>query len=450
MTFDVAIIGGGAAGLSAARVLSGAGQQVCILEARPRLGGRIFTLHQSDLALPIELGAEFIHGATPTTFRIVDAAALPACELPDNHWWSSDGSWQSLGRYWEKIEAVRRMIPAGGRDRSFAEFLESRRRLDSRLRQLAFGFAEGYHAAHADRLSARALRSSDEEQDEDAGGNRQFRLVSGQDAIVEWLRAGLDPSRVTLRLGSVATLVEWSPGRVVVHWRAARSRSIERIRASKLVVTLPIGVWRAAEGAEGSVRFDPPLREKEKALAQLESGHVVKIAFRFREAFWDDSAFLSQRRGPRARPLPPLNFLHSSDPLMPTWWTTAPLRSPILIGWAGGPAADALLAEGIDAAVDRGLDALSRAFGLPRRKVEGMLEGAFTHDWQSDPFSRGAYSYPAVGGANAHRLLSRPLRQTLFFAGEATSGDQTGTVAGAIESGERAAREILRKELRNM
>ena len=68
MRYDAVIIGAGAAGLAAARELSGAGKRVCILEARPRTGGRIHTLHVPDLPLPIELGAEFIHGEAHETF----------------------------------------------------------------------------------------------------------------------------------------------------------------------------------------------------------------------------------------------------------------------------------------------------------------------------------------------------------------------------------------------
>ena len=65
------------------------------------------------------------------------------------------------------------------------------------------------------------------------------------------------------------------------------------------------------------------------------------------------------------------------------------------------------------------------------------------HDWSADPFSRGAYSYVAVGGGEARATLGAPVEQTLFFAGEATSTDgQGGTVNGAIESGERAAAAI--------
>lgn len=425
--FDVVIIGAGAAGLAAGRALSGAGKRVCMLEARDRIGGRVSTLHLPDLPLPIELGAEFIHGESSSSFSIVDAAALTAMELPDDHWWSRDGDFERIGDFWGLIDGVRAKIGARKRDLSFSDFLRSRRGLPPRTRELARTFVEGYHAADADRMSTLALRMADGEQDdEEGGGNRQFRLARGQDALLDWLRAGLDPERIDLRLGTVVTHIQWTQGNVTIECRTRNTT--ERIRAAAAILTIPIGVWKAPRDQEGLIAFDPPLREKEEALSQIEAGHVVKIAFRFRERFWRD-----------------VNFLHSDDRFMPTWWTSAPARSPILTGWAGGPAADALLAEGPDVMIDRGLDAMSRAWGEPRRRLDSLLTGTFTHDWQRDPFSRCAYSYASVGGSGAADALAKPLRGTLFFAGEATSSDETGTVAGAIESGRRAARELLKR-----
>ena len=73
-----------------------------------------------------------------------------------------------------------------------------------------------------------------------------------------------------------------------------------------------------------------------------------------------------------------------------------------------------------------------------------MLEDAYFHDWQSDPFSRGAYSYGGVGADDAQRTLGSPVDNILFFAGEATdTSGYNGTVHGAILSGHRAAEEIL-------
>jgi len=81
---------------------------------------------------------------------------------------------------------------------------------------------------------------------------------------------------------------------------------------------------------------------------------------------------------------------------------------------------------------------------VPRRELEQKLDAWTSHDWRADPFARGAYSYIGVGGNDAPRALARPVDGTLFFAGEATNGAEIGTVAGALSSGRRAAREVLR------
>ncbi len=415
MRYDTIVIGAGAAGLAAARELSGAGRRVAVLEARDRIGGRIFTLHQPGLALPIELGAEFIHGEVAETFDIVDAAALLTYELPDDHWWIRNGTWELVDNFWAVVNGILSRI-RGGRDRSFAEFLRAQRAAP-RVKEMVLGFVEGFNAAHADRISALAMRTADDEQ-VGPQGFKQFRIAAGYDTLIEWLRAGLDPERASIRLGTAATEVLWQRGDVTV-----RTALGDELRAQSAVITIPIGVWKAPD----ALRFTPALREKERVIAKIEVGHVVKIVFRFRERFWDD-----------------FNFVHASDPHVPTWWSTAPVRAPLLTAWAGGHAADRLLAEGSEAMIERALQSLAATFSIPRRRARSLLDGVHLHDWQADPFSRGAYSYAGVGGSNAHRELAKPIANTLFFAGEATS-DQTGTVAGAIGSGRAAARRILRR-----
>ena len=428
--FDVIVIGAGAAGLAAARDLSGAGKKVCILEGRDRIGGRILTMHPADLPLPIELGAEFIHGEAEDTFAIVDAAALTAYQLPDTRWWSTRGRWHLENDFWEKMDRVRRKIPAKAHDISFAEFLERQRKLAPHLKKMATDFVEGYHAAHADRISAASLRSSDEEQEEP----KQYRIANGYDKLIEFLRSSLNPERTSLRLGSEVTEVSWSRGTVEV--TTARG---ETVRAKAAVITIPIGVWKA----DGGIRFDPPLREKRKAIEKLEVGHVVKIVMRFRERFWAAPDFVKRRATTKKwEEGMPVNFVQGPNRLVPVWWTTAPVRSPLLTAWAGGHAADALLAEG-PKMIDRALDSLAATFVVKRRDIEPLLDSTHMHDWQSDRFSRGAYSYAAVGGQNAHASLAKPIAATLFFAGEATSSDETGTVSGAVATGKRAAEQIF-------
>jgi monoamine oxidase len=89
------------------------------------------------------------------------------------------------------------------------------------------------------------------------------------------------------------------------------------------------------------------------------------------------------------------------------------------------------------------LETLSRLLGLRSQDLESCLDAAYVHDWQTDPFSRGAHSYAKVGADGAQACLSTPVKNTLLFAGEATDTfGHNGTVHGAIASGYRAAEEI--------
>jgi monoamine oxidase len=121
-----------------------------------------------------------------------------------------------------------------------------------------------------------------------------------------------------------------------------------------------------------------------------------------------------------------------------------PVHEPIIIGWAPFQCAERLSGRDRSFVVDRGLKTLSGLLAVSLPNLEEGLEGAYFHDWQCDPYSRGAYSYGMVGADGAQEVLAKPVDGILFFAGEATaSPGSNGTVHGAIASGYRAAREIL-------
>ena len=199
------------------------------------------------------------------------------------------------------------------------------------------------------------------------------------------------------------------------------------LRARTAIVTLPLGVLKAAPSEAGAVRFDPMPAALRAAVQKLEVSHVCKLVLRFREVLWDDR----------------VGFLHDRQGDFPTWWTASPWRVPVLTAWAGGPRADALRDLSETGLVDRALASLGRAVGVPRPELEDLLESWRVHDWRRDPYSRGAYSYVGVGGLPAQRALGRPCQGTLFFAGETANLEEMGTVAGAIASGQRAARQVL-------
>ena len=179
----------------------------------------------------------------------------------------------------------------------------------------------------------------------------------------------------------------------------------------------------------------PPLLEKMAALQHLESGQVVKVHLRFHEPFWIDRLPNGARE---------LGFTISFDSPFPTFWDQHPLHRAILTGWAGGPAAVRLLALNHEEIQAVAIASVAQTFDVSESFVALRCVECLWHRWHDDPFSRGPYSYPAVGGLEAAKVLARPVANTLFFAGEATdSHGHNGTVHGAIISGQRAATEIL-------
>jgi len=139
-----------------------------------------------------------------------------------------------------------------------------------------------------------------------------------------------------------------------------------------------------------------------------------------------------------------LTFIHARGVEVPVWWTSFPVRANLVVGWAGGPAAIALepYAEALEG---RAVASLADAMDLDVRRVARHVMASFAHDWGRDPFARGAYSYPLAGGSDAAKRLARPVRHTLFFAGEATDEEgRSATVHGAIASGYRAAAQVAR------
>ena len=121
-----------------------------------------------------------------------------------------------------------------------------------------------------------------------------------------------------------------------------------------------------------------------------------------------------------------------------------PEKLPIITGWAPFRCAERLSGKDRSFVIDHALQTLSGLLHTDSTQLAQWLEAAYFHDWQNDPFSRGAYSYGPVGADEAQRALASPLHNTLFFAGEATdTTGHNGTVHGAIASGVRAAREVL-------
>ena len=439
--YHTLIVGAGAAGLAAAAELAASRQSVLVLEARDRVGGRIWTRPEPGLPVPVELGAEFIHGEPDVTFELMYRFGVAAIDTHGPHWTCRRGRLSLRGDVFSEVHAAlrrnRRRLRA--RDLSFQEFVErigvAELRRDARA--LALALVEGFDAADPAEVSARSI--VEEWVGGEALDSPQFRPLGGYGALLAPLAASLEHGRAAVQMNSVVRSVRWREGAVEVE--GVQLGESFRAQAKRAIVTLPVGVLQIPAGAPGAVAFDPPLVAKEKALRQLGSGPVLKAVLRFSKAFWEDASDGACRDAA---------FFHAPDAAFPTFWTALPVRVPLLVAWAGGPRAARLAGASRDEVLKVALESVRSVFG-PRHARKARLESAALHDWQKDHFARGAYSYVLARGGGARRALARPLRNTLFFAGEAVDvGGESGTVAGALQSGRAAARAVIRRQENEM
>jgi monoamine oxidase len=314
---------------------------------------------------------------------------------------------------------------------SFADFLNRHcSELTPGERAQATAYVEGFNAADSRLISSRWLLEADRASGQ-GGEAGAFRILSGYDGILNDFLTGIRAGRAELRLSTVVSAIRWQTGRVELDLASRAGIPLPPVHARCAVVTVPLGVLRAAPNSTGAIQFIPDLPKKWAGSSALKMGSVVKLVLRFREPFWEETA------------LGAFGFLHAPEEPFPTWWTTNPVRTTILTGWAGGPAADRLAGLSAEAILDHALNSLGRVLSLEPARLASIGDAWHVADWQIDPFARGAYSYVGVGGQQASRCLADAVEATLFFAGEATHDVLGGTVAGALASGYRAADEVL-------
>lgn len=435
-SYDVVIVGAGAAGLAAAAELGRTGLSVCVLEARERIGGRIHTLHEPQAPVPLELGAEFIHGQAPAVMRWLERANATAMDTVQTRWNLHAGRLRSGDDMFAQLRAGLRKIRKPRQDLPFAEFLNSRaaRVLSRPVRDFARVLVEGFDAADATRVSTLDILA--EWTGQAAADAPTLRPVNGYSVLLAALLGAANQNRVRVLLNTVVRAVRWQRGRVDIE--ALQSGRVIRARASRAIVTLPLGVLQSGPEHAGTVLFDPPLTSKQRSLDGLAMGPVLKVLLQFQSRFWET---LDEGKYRRAA------FFHAPGAAFPTFWTLLPVRAAILTAWSAGPNAERLSLSSEDELIATALASLDSLFGA-RTDVRAQFQGASLHNWQTDPYARGAYSYVLAGGTHARKDLARPLLGTLFFAGEATEMKAAGTVGGALDSGARAARQVLRAAAR--
>ncbi len=431
---DVIVLGAGVAGLTAARLLGEAGLRVLLLEARNRIGGRVWTIHSSE-GVPVELGAEFIHGRPRNIFEAARAAHLELREFTGPQWVQVDGKLQPSDNFFARVQSVMARMDSRPPDHSFAKFLDDYEG-EEEAKLWGLEYVEGFHGAIAERISVHSLVLS-RKAEQAVEGDRSFRLSGGYAELLGAMQAALPAALVQLRLNTTVQAVDWGRHQVRIH--ALSNGEPVEFTAPRAIVTLPLGVLQAPHGALGAVSFEPALEEKQSALLLLCMGQAIRVSLIFRDRWWERIEVGGY--GPGA--LRDMSFVFSHQEWFPTWWTRS-TSAPIFTGWAASRRGERLSGRPDGFIRDKALESLSAIFAVPRPTLEASLQGCYVHDWQSDPYARGSYSYVAVDGENAQSELAASMDDTLFFAGEATNTEgHHGEVHGAIATGERAARQIL-------
>ncbi len=412
------IIGAGMAGLSAAYHLRQAGFEAIVLEARDRIGGRVWT--NRDFAdIPVEFGAELIHGCTAevNTWEWVRKLGLKTL-----HWQKTsdsmirleDGRWLTMGaaraasaeldvtRSWKLGD-----VPEPDDDEDLRTYLKRIGFNETQLRYVQRSFANA-QGDSMEFLNAKVHVNlfvdgdSDEEYED-------YRILDGYDAYYEELAAGLD-----IRLNTAVRAVDWSAGVTVT---TADGRTFAGENA---VITLPVGVLKA-----NRVQFTPDLPTiKQEALAGLKMGPVMKMVYEF-----------------EAHLLHPAIGAIYAQGNPPMWWSPSLGREQGAVVWTAffsGDYAREMLKLGEAGALRQGLNTLRQEVGNPDLEYKQ----ARWVNWPEDEFSLGGYSICLPGHYHACEKLAQAT-PPLYWAGEATAAHHLiATVHGAYASGQRAAHEI--------
>ena len=432
-SYDVIVVGAGAAGLACAATLLKQRLNVLVIEARDRIGGRVQTLFHPGSSLPVELGAEFIHGAPPGLLHLFELFQQPFYDLQNSHHLFENGKLKEFSKFFEKMNTLVGKMGRGlKKDRSVAFMLGQIRNESPQIRDMFRGYIEGFQAADMNLISLCSLM--DGEDDSELNSRALFRPLLGYSSLFSaWAHELLSEDRI--RFSTPVRKIRWKKNRVTVHCESTLSASALEFQTPCLVMAAPFGVLKMPASLSNGISWDPLPPHWHQMLEGLEMGHVQRLTFRFQDRFWENLV--------RDKPLGFVHLKNNQD--FPTWWTSIPVRSKQLVAWQGGPRAQEMSRWSFQQKVDTALQTLSKWSGRKVPDLANWLESCDGHDWSSDPYSMGAYSYVKTDGLPAAHQFMHPIDQTIYFAGEATCfGTMRGTVHGAVESGYRASRQILK------
>ncbi len=441
-SYDVVVLGAGLAGAVSAYQLQHAGCKVALIEARARVGGRVYTTYDWAEAQYAELGPEFIDSNHHRVLGYAARFGIPI-RRRQRFWGISpirgDGrkAWEAWNRFWEVALSKAQLLSSKSRSperflkrlqplatldqlsmRDFAEQLGIWEQVAPHLLRYCRNLeaAEPSEVSMLSVIAQEAFYGADVEQG-------AYRLEGGTQRLVNALVEAFQSAGGTLMLETRAEAIEQTARGVRVH--VDRQGHAQTLRARYAVIALPFPLLNQLE-------FRPPLSvERRDALARLGVGQVVKTLLQFRTRFW--------------RHQPPRNGRSDTSDISAIWEETdiVPGEAGILSLWVGGEPARRWVQLSEAERIERCLQTLETLY--PNCRAQ-LLKGVSIH-WGQDPFAQLGYPFQPPGLLTGGLPTLFKPEGRLYFAGDYLSMF-VGYMEGALESGERAAQAILKRRRR--
>jgi monoamine oxidase len=424
--FDVIIIGAGAAGISAGRRLARSGKSFAVIEASDRLGGRCYTESKS-FGRPFDHGAACVHETE--NFQVTRLAAdvnfqtsliRPSERFDIGFVSDTQGGVKfrlahepELEQFYAYLNQSKSSIMEAGQNKTEVSGAAALpKKLGSWRPTMEFMLGPYLFGGELNDLSAKEVAGSEEPFHVESGlTEKSVRVEGGIGALIGRLAVGLP-----IKFFSPVNRIKWDTDVVEIEGPGTR------LTARAVIVTASTAVL-----AKRKIEFKPALPSHyADAISTLKLGSFEKVAFDLRLLEFERDALLFEKAESSRTAAAHLNIFGSS----------------ISVVHLGGAIAAELSRHGEEAMKEFAIEWLVSHFGS---QIKRQTKRMCATRWTADPWSLGAASLPSAGSGNARDVLSQPIGNKVWFAGEAVHKSMWGTVAGAWENGERAAETALQR-----